>query len=332
MELIEVYIQEVTRRLPEKSREDIGLELRSTIEDMLPDDYGEEDVNSVLEKLGNPATLASEYRDQPMHLIGPRYFDAYVSLLKMIIPIVSVIALISMTAEYFINYNGEDAILDIVLHIMGEGIWGFIQVGIQVFFWLTLIFAIIERTDKGKYKQPLSTSFKEWTPKDLKNIPHIPKKKAIKKLEVFGYFMWIAIWVTLYFNADRLIGIYEDSGTGLEFVIPAFNQEILLSYWPLVLVVIVLEIGLALYKFIKSKWTMKMAIYNAILALISTTIFIVIFSNPNLLHQEFLIYLSDLFNIKVLQLKGRLVGGIIFIFVLSEAINIFDGCRKARVK
>src|SRR5699024_7772175 len=163
------------------------------------------------------------------------------------IPIVSVIALISMTAEYFINYNGEDAILDIVLHIMGEGIWGFIQVGIQVFFWLTLIFAIIERTDKGKNKQPLSTSFKEWTPKALKNIPDIPKKKAIKKLEVFGYFMWIVIWVTHYSNADRLIGIYVVSGTGLQFVIPAYNQDILLSYWPLFLVVIVLEIALALY-------------------------------------------------------------------------------------
>lgn len=32
MNLIEVYIQEVIRRLPEKSREDIALELRSTIE------------------------------------------------------------------------------------------------------------------------------------------------------------------------------------------------------------------------------------------------------------------------------------------------------------
>lgn len=35
MNLIEMYIQEVTRRLPEKNREDITLELRSTIEDML---------------------------------------------------------------------------------------------------------------------------------------------------------------------------------------------------------------------------------------------------------------------------------------------------------
>ena len=39
--------------------------------------------------------LASEYSEKPMYLIGPRYFDVYVSLLKMIIPIVAVVAIIS---------------------------------------------------------------------------------------------------------------------------------------------------------------------------------------------------------------------------------------------
>ena len=80
MKLIEIYIQEVTRRLPEKMRKDIALELRSTIEDMLLGNDSEEDVKRVLNQLGNPAVLANGYKDQPMHLIGPRYFDVYVSL------------------------------------------------------------------------------------------------------------------------------------------------------------------------------------------------------------------------------------------------------------
>lgn len=53
MSLIDMYVHEVAKRLPEQNREDITLELRSTIEDMLPDDYNEEDVKSVLEKLGS---------------------------------------------------------------------------------------------------------------------------------------------------------------------------------------------------------------------------------------------------------------------------------------
>lgn len=83
MSLIDMYVHEVAKRLPEKNREDITLELRSTIEDMLPDDYNEEDVKSVLKKLGSPVSLANGYLDRPMHLIGPRYFDVYTTLLKI---------------------------------------------------------------------------------------------------------------------------------------------------------------------------------------------------------------------------------------------------------
>lgn len=331
MNLIEIYIQEVTRRLPEKNREDIALELRSTIEDMLPDDYSEEDVKAVLEKLGNPAALASGYRDQPMHLIGPRYFDVYISLLKMILPIAAVIALISMIAEYFIGYSGEEAIVNVVLTIMGEGIWNIIAVGIQVFFWLTLVFAIIERTDKGKDQQPLSASLKKWTPDDLKSITYIPKKKAITKFEVFGSLMWTAIWATLYFYANHLIGIYEGGGDRLD-VIPALNQEVLFRYWPFVLVVIALDITLALYKLIKGQWTKKMAIFNTAIELFATIVFIVLLSNPNLLHQEFITYMSELFTTTAKQFETWIISGVMIMFIIFAAINIIDGFRKARIR
>ncbi|WP_369899538.1 hypothetical protein [Bacillus manliponensis] len=330
MNLIEVYIQEVTRRLPEKNREDIALELRSTIEDTLPDDYSEEDVKEVLKKLGNPAALASGYRDQPMHLIGPRYFDVYVSLLKMILPIAAVVSLISMIADYFIGYSGEESILNVVLTIMGKGIWNIFEVGTQTFFWFTLVFVIIERTNKGKDQQPLSASLKKWTPDDLKSITYIPKKKAITKWEVFGSLIWTAIWATFYFYANHLVGVYE--GDGLEFVIPALNQDVLLRYWPIVIVVIALEIGLALYKLIKGQWTKKMAIFNTSFEIIATVVFIVILSNPNLINQKFIMYMSELFTTTAKQFETWFVGGVIIIFIISAAFNVFDGFRKARIR
>lgn len=44
MDLIELYIQEVIRRLPEKDRHEVALALQSKIEDKLPDGYTEQDV------------------------------------------------------------------------------------------------------------------------------------------------------------------------------------------------------------------------------------------------------------------------------------------------
>ncbi|WP_242218683.1 HAAS signaling domain-containing protein [Bacillus cereus group sp. BfR-BA-01380] len=337
MNLIEIYIQEVARRLPEKNREDITLELRSTIEDMLPDDYSEEDVKSVLEKLGSPVTMASGYRDRPMHLIGPRYFDVYVTLLKMILPIAAVISLISMIAENFIGYSGDQAAINIILSLMGKGIGGIIEVGIHVFFWLTLVFAILERTDKGKDEQPLTASLKKWTPDDLKNIHYIPKenipkKKAISRFEVFGSLMWTAIWATLYFYANHLVGVYEKSGNGLEFVTPTFSQDVLLQYWPIVVIMIGLEIALSLYKLIKRQWTQRMAICNTVLQLIGTIVFIVIVLNPNVISKDFITYITDLFSITTNQFRTWVVGGGIFIYMISAASSVFDGFRKARIR
>ncbi|HFJ9285587.1 TPA: hypothetical protein ACGW44_003429 [Bacillus toyonensis] len=335
MSLIDMYVQEVAKRLPEKNREDITLELRSTIEDMLPDDYddyNEDDVKSVLEKLGSPVSLANGYLDRPMHLIGPRYFDVYTTLLKMIIPIAAVIALIAMVAENFIGYTGDQAVLDVILKLIGKGIGEIVEVGLHVFFWLTLVFAVLERTDKEKDPHPLTTSLKKWTPDDLKNISYIPKKKAISKFEVFGGLMWTAIWATLYFYANHLVGVYNSTENGLKFIAPTFNQDVLLQYWPIILVMIVFEVAISLYKLVQGQWTKRLAIGNGILQVVGTIVFIVIVVNPHIFNEGFITYLANVFTISLEGFKTRLVGGGIIIYTLSAAINIFDGFRKSSIR
>ena len=332
MNLIELYIHEVTRRLPEKSREDIGLELRSTIEDMLPDHYSEEDVKTTLAKLGNPALLASRYRDQPMHLIGPRYFDVYVSLLKMILPIAVVITFIAMIGEYVSSYSGETAVMNVVITLIGEGIARMIDVAFQTFAWLTLVFAVIERVDKDKEMQPLTTSLHKWTPDDLKKIHHVPKKKSISKFEVFGSLLWTAIWATFYFNADHLVGVYRDTENGMAFVLPSLNQEVLLSYWPIILVVIGLGVAYAIYKLIKGHWTTLMAIFNTVNEVVGTVVLIIIISNPNLMLPQFLEFMSNLFHMTPEQFRNSVVGGVIFVSIVFTVWNVFDGFRKSRIR
>lgn len=332
MSLIDIYVEEVAKRLPEKNREDIILELRSTIEDMLPDDYNDDDEKRVLEKLGSPVSLANGYLDRPMYLIGPRYFDVYTTLLKMIIPIAAVIALIAMVAENFVGYDGEQAVLNVILNLIGKGIGEIIEVGLHVFFWLTLVFAILERTDKDKGTQPLTTSLKKWTPDDLKNISYIPKKKSISKFEVFGGLMWTAIWATLYFYANHLVGVYHGTESGLKFVAATFNQDVLLQYWPIVVIVIVFEIAISLYKLVQGQWTKKLAIGNAILQIVGTIVFIVIVVNPHLFNEGFIAYVANVFTTSPEEVKKWLIGGGIIIYILSAALNIFDGFRKARIR
>lgn len=326
MELIELYIQEVTRRLPEKNREDIGLELQSTIADMLPENHTEQDVKAVLLKLGDPVTLASGYRDRPMHLIGPRYYDVYISLLKMILPIAAVISLIALIGDNPFR-DTENTVVDAILKIIGKGIAGIISTSIQVFFWLTLSFAIVERLDPSKDQSPLTKDLKPWTPENLKDIPNISKIKAVPMIEVFASLLGLSVFAALYFNAENLLGVYEKRNGSLIFVTPSFNQDVLNSYWMLVSCVFIIGVLLAIYKLFLRQWTLKLAIFHAIYQLLSTLTFIIIISNPNLLNPEFIAYQKTLFSID--DWKTSIYWGLIIITSFFAAYDSYQGFRKA---
>ena len=45
----------------------------------------------------------------------------------MIIPIAAIIALISMVAENFIGYSGDQAVLNVILQLIGKGIGKFLK-------------------------------------------------------------------------------------------------------------------------------------------------------------------------------------------------------------
>ena len=319
MNLIDKYIQEVTRRLPEKNRKDIALELRSTIEDMLPKQYSEEEVKEVLKELGNPAILANGYNDRPMYLIGPRYYEMYIIILKITVPIAAIISFVSLLAHQLITFNGSDAVLNIILNIFTDGIVAVIETTLQTFFWVTLAFFIAERVESSKDNEPVNFKFKKWSPEDLMDIPNLSKKRIRDSEIVFSLF-WTALWATCYFYADHLFGVYEKGEQGLIFVTPALNQGVLLSYLPMIIVVIVLEVSLTIYKLIERKWTKKLALYNTVLQIAVTTIFVLILTNPNLFEIDFKVWAG--FN------EGIVKTVAIVIFITGALWNIFDSYKN----
>jgi hypothetical protein len=160
----------------------------------------------------------------------------------------------------------------------------------------------------------------------------VPKKKSISKFEVFAGLMWTAIWATLYFYANHLVGVYNGTENGLKFVAPTFNQDVLLQYWPIVVIMIVFEIGISLYKLVQGQWTKRLAIGNAFLQIAGTIVFIVIVVNPHLFNEGFNTYVANAFTTSPEEFKKWLIGGSVLIYILSVVLNIFDGFRKARIR
>ena len=207
---------------------------------------------------------------------------------------------------------------------------------IQTFFWVTVIFIVIERIALTSSSDPLTKFGVKWTTEDLKHVNVIPKKRAISIGEIILGFVWTAIWVVFYFNADHLAGIYRSTdGNGLQMVMPAFDQTVLLSYWPVVLPFALLEIGLGIYKWKTKQWTKKLVLLNAVIKVLSVIAFIVIANNPRLINEAVAPYMANLLETdlsSVTNIMNWALWTILVSIIVTIAIEIYDSYRKTMIK
>ena len=94
MKLIDIYISEVGKHLPRKSRLDIQEEIRSALQDLLEDrsqqsgrPIDDDLIVEVLKEYGSPEKVAASYLPE-RYLIGPQLFPAFLKTVQIVLPIV----------------------------------------------------------------------------------------------------------------------------------------------------------------------------------------------------------------------------------------------------
>lgn len=244
----------------------------------------------------------------------------------------SYLSFIAIVAVKVFSPVDEGAVLETMLVIMGEGIWNVINVIIHTFFWITAVFVIAERADGVKKHSPLSSNFRPWTPEDLKQSIYVPKYKMIKSFELSCGLAWTAMWGTTYFYANHLIGIYENGDNGLRMVTTAFNQEVLLSFWPLIVLLIGLEIALTINKLIKKQWTYKLSTFFTIHQVASLVILVIILTHANLFTPEFLNQMGEIFTTSPTRIENSIIWGTITIFVIFAVWGMIDVYKRTAIK
>ncbi|CAM3731803.1 HAAS signaling domain-containing protein [Smaragdicoccus niigatensis] len=250
--LSERYIAEVARRLPEAQRADIAAELRGTIADTVEGRIGDGGITpenaerEVLKDLGDPRVLAMKYRDKPAHLIGPEYFPSYVALLRTLVPLVPVIVGIVATVSALIADSSVSA-------AVGQGVGAAAQVVFHIFFWVTLVFALIERKE-GRAPKGLVD---DWTPDKLPD--HVKATRV-----GLGEFIWSLIGIAmiavfLVWQKDHSYLLNADGKSVALFHPDLWHGWIIAIYLTLAAFVVV-EIA----KFRTGHWTYSLAWANGI--------------------------------------------------------------------
>lgn len=306
-EMIERYIYDVTRRLPENERGEIKRELEASITDMLPDNPSKQDIIDVLTKLGAPRILAERYRQKPQYLISPAMFDNYISVLKTVTAIVAVIcgclgAVLALSAGS-------------IAKVIASGIAMAFEGALQTALWITIGFVIAE---KCGYKQ-------EWKPEDLPQLP--TGIKISRSSSIAGMIM--SVFLPVLFIA---MIIREESFfifvRGADIITP-ISQTALERFIPYLVILGVLGLVVNSFRLYWAKWNVQLCVINAIYNVVWAGVVIYALNWPDLISTEFLEYMAAIAGeADILRHIGTGALTISVVIIVIAAIEISTGIRN----
>ncbi len=254
--LADRYVHAATRRLPEDQRHDVADELRGNIADRVESFHEERPgidaagaEHAVLVELGDPDRLAAGYTGQPLQLIGPETYPAYVRVLKAL--------LVTAVPAATIVVATIDAIEgDSIGAVLGGAVWMAFIVATQVAFWVTFAFALVERgSGSDDVRRSLAV---DWTPDQL---PDLPNSSSGSVGELVTNVAWLG-FVGAAIAWQQFRSPVQDRDDRLPMLDPD-----LWSFWlPLILVLLVLEMGFEMVKYRAGSWSPALATVNVALA------------------------------------------------------------------
>ena len=295
-DLIDRYVYQVVKQLPQAQRADIEKELRGLIDDMLTarsNNSAKADVEAVLKELGHPFQLAAKYKGHSRFLIGPEYFDTYWLVLKMVL---AAVAFGMALAQIIGNIvTPPENIWETIAMFFASIFSGLVQ----AFAWVTAIFAIIEHIAR---ETPWKRS--EWKPGDL---PPVPEKKAIiKKSEPIAGIIFSMLWLMLITTAPQLLGVYfAPAGEvtnwfgSLHAIVPIFNLTVLHQLMPFVVIIICLGIVKEVFRLAEGRYTVRLAIATTILNAASLILFIWVYGGSAIWNPDFITSLNAAWDVNM---------------------------------
>lgn len=311
-ELIERYVYDVVRRLPEKQRQDIKDELITLIEDMLEERMGggkseKENVESVLRELGSPATLADKYRGEKQYLIGGEYYDTYIQVLKIVLICVAAGLLVAAGVSFCVHSLVPNMQVDGLINVMEEGIASIAAIPgacLQAFAVLTLVFAVMER------KQVKLNDKVDWK---LEELPTIPEKKAlISRTDSIVNIVFTVFGLILFTCVPNLLGAWVASSKGVVVAVPIFNMDV----WNTTLIMLVIGLIANLVdkvvKLLMGRYCLTVLWTNIVTNLVNVIVAVKMLADPHVWNSHFWAQLAEVTG-KTIPGMGELVGPEVFV-------------------
>jgi len=322
MELQERYIAAGLKHIPLAEKEEVEKAMRRIIAERLQErgDPSEETEREVLRGLGSPRILAEKQLKEPPHLIGPELYGTYMLIVKIVMTVAVIGTLIGNTVDFIVN--GET-----ILRYIAQSFAAAIGVAIGAFGWVTLVFAIMERTAKQKI---LTEIQEDWSLADLpeKEVP----QKPFNKVGVIIGIIFTVLFIILVNQYSQLLGFYYTLDGSIQEMIPMLNQEVFRSYLPYINGMLVLQLLFSASKLVFRKWTYPVATANLILNVLSFVLLWFILQDTAILNPELVTKIGEATDgQRVLNTAFNSIKAVfLFIFLLDSFEGFHDAYKNSK--
>lgn len=309
-DMTERYILATIAGLPADIQDDLRAELTASIMDATDAriEQGEDPdaaERSVLTELGDPTLLAAGYADRPLHLIGPRYYLTWRHLLRLLLWIVPACAVVGVAI-------GQALVHASIGTLIGQSIAVGISAAVHVAFWLTVVFAILERTGA-----------ETGTPWHLDQLPE-PRTSSSARSDGIAWlvFAGIGIGAILW---DQLHGAARIDGEALSALDPGLWPGWMLALFVLIALEVLLAVGLVL----RRRWSARVALAKTVLAVLWASWALSLIGRDQLVNPTFVDVALRANGVEADTL--RVLAVILAVSILGGSIwTSIDGWLKAR--
>ncbi|WP_394768295.1 hypothetical protein [Lacisediminihabitans sp.] len=308
--LTDRYVWAVARAVPRARRAEAETRVRASVDDAIAAKVAGGTTSETAEldaitELGDPDRRAAEYVGRLTYLIGPAYFFDY---RRVLIVVVSVAA----PAVFFALMLAQLIVRSNPLEALGTALSAAFSVAVQVAFWTTLAFAVIERTAPERRDRATL-----WKPALLPKVPTAEKIGIGSTIAgVLGYLLFIGlivwqgnIWVVRTAGGER----------------SAMLDPALWTFWlPWFIAVAVLEIVFVAVSYAIGHWTWGLAWANVALNLVFAVPAVWLLATDQVFNRAFLDMMAMPADVV------RIVSAAFeFVVVLVAILDIVDGFRRA---
>ena len=321
MELQERYIAAGLKHIPPAEKAEVEKAMRRIIAERLQErgDASEETEREVLRGLGNPRILAEKQLREAPHLIGPELYGTYLLIVKIVMTVAVIGTLIGNTVDFIVN--------DVeLLRYFAISFATAISAAIGAFGWVTLVFAIMEKTAKQKI---LTEIQEDWSLADLpeKEAP----QKPFSRVGVIIGIIFTVLFIILVNQYSHLVGFYYTMDGSRE-MIPILNQEVFRSYLPYINAMLVLQLLFSASKLVFRKWTYPVATANLILNVLSFVLLWFILQDTAILNPELVTKIAEVMDgQRVLDTAFNSIKAFfLFIFLLDSFEGFHDAYKNSK--